>query len=190
MLYEDVAYIAPNELKNLNDAPKNAYVKMSYSTGSDVQNRPTTSGGFWLSGFSSADYGEQIYASDNGNVYFRPFSGGVWGNWKTALLIDPTQLEVSTANGWTIGGTSLVAPTPPGIYLATAKDPVLNLFLQPVGFTMITNRSFSALTLRSINSDLFALTCVYASGNSAWTLREANTGKVVTTTQIAYKKII
>lgn len=107
-----------------------------------------------------------------------------------ALLIDPAELEVSTANGWTIGGTLLVAPTPPGIYLATAKDPTLNLFLQPVGFTMITNRSFSALTLRSINSDLFVLTCVYTSGNSAWTLREANTGKVVTTTQIAYKKII
>lgn len=193
VLYEDVAYIAPNELKNLNDAPKNAYVKMSYSTGSDVQNRPTTSGGFWLSGFSSADYGEQIYASDNGNVYFRPLSGGVWGNWKTALLIDPTQLEVSTANGWTIGGTSLVAPSVPGIYLVSVSSPIANgVYLAPVGFTIVNNRSFSSLVQRTVSDggDLFLLTCVYINGNSSWTLRHIPSDATVTITQVAYKKII
>ena len=193
VLYEDVAYIAPNELKNLNDAPKNAYVKMSYSTGSDVQNRPTTSGGFWLSAFSSADYGEQIYASDNGNVYFRPFSGGVWENWKTALLIAPTQLEVSTANGWTIGGTLLVAPSPQGVYLVSVSSPIANgVYLAPVGFTIVNNRSFSSLVQRTVSDggDLFLLTCVYINGNSSWTLRHIPSDATVTITRVAYKKII
>ena len=179
VLYEDVAYIAPNELKNLNDAPKNAYVKMSYSTGSDVQNRPTTSGGFWLSGFSSADYGEQIYASDNGNVYFRPLSGGVWENWKTALLIDPTTDfgEPSTANGWTIGSTDLALPVA-GVYLLTAKTALG--WLQPVGFSfgrcgIATQTGLLNVSIQYLNS---------------WSARILKDDSSIAITQVAYKKII
>lgn len=183
VLYEDVAYIAPNELKNLNDAPKNAYVKMSCSTGSDVQNRPTTSGGFWLSAFSSADYGEQIYASDNGNMYFRPFSGGVWGNWKTALLIDPTELgEVSTANGWTIGGTNLAVP-PSGVYILSAKTALG--WLQPIGFSFCNGS-----IIYGIGTLIGANTSVIKYLNGLWDATYIRDNNRLAITQAAYKKII
>ncbi len=189
VLYEDIVYIVPNELKDLNHAPKNAYVKMSYSTGNDVQNRPTTSGGFWLSAFSSNNYGEQIYASDNGNVYFRPFSDSMWGNWKTGLFIDPTTLgEPSTANGWTIGGQELELP-PPGIYMFQAslspeggdfwlKSPVLTtLYSNNIEFQcLIIRKGLSILTKGSV---------------SGWyILNSDNTSSGTSVKRIAYKKII
>lgn len=194
VLYEEVAYIAPNELKNLNDAPKNAYVKMSYSTGSDVQNRPTTSGGFWLSGFSSADYGEQIYASDNGNLYFRPFSGGVWGNWKTALLIDPTQLEISTANGWTIGGINMAGPSEAGVYIFQIRIMSSTGALYPAaGFSIVYPGKTICVPIpyspaRSV--DLYILRGYPGSSGWSWWAMD---GTEVTYPQlhtIAYKKII
>lgn len=110
-----------------------------------------------------------------------------------ALLIGPTQLEVSTANGWTIGGTSLVAPSPQGVYLVSVSSPIANgVYLAPVGFTIVNNRSFSSLVQRTVSDggDLFLLTCVYINGNSSWTLRQIPSDATVTITQVAYKKII
>lgn len=94
-----------------------------------------------------------------------------------ALLINPVELEVSTANGWTIGGTDLARPVD-GVYVLTAKTGLG--WLQPVGFSfgrygIATQAGLLNVSIQYINS---------------WSARILKDDSSVAITQVAYKKLI
>ena len=101
-----------------------------------------------------------------------------------ALLIDPTQLEISTANGWTIGGTGLESPTVNGIYLFAC---LLNLlgtryWVVSNGFNVKAADSFAVPILFLTRAGVLAVS------DTTWKIH--NLHQNVTLEQVAYKKII
>ncbi len=101
-----------------------------------------------------------------------------------ALLIDPTQLEISTANGWTIGGTGLKSPTVNGIYLFAC---LLNLL--GTRYWVVSN-GFNVKAADSFSVPILFLTKVGVLAVSDTTWKIHNLNQNVTLEQVAYKKII
>lgn len=96
-----------------------------------------------------------------------------------ALLIDPAELEVSTANGWTIGSTTLSAPTEAGIYLITAFSQI-NGWQESVPVVYYPGKNVGLIASSR------GVTSIWR-GTSSW---ELNGDDNFTPTRIAYKKII
>lgn len=117
----------------------------------------------------------------------------IYENTKRVLSVNTTQLEPTTANGWTIGGPNLVINSD-GVYLAQCKYDNkwsnCGIMIRANNNTGSNDALFSAMPIsNNFKADFYQLTYTFAKllNATVWTLVGENKSDLPT--QVAYKKI-
>ncbi len=110
------------------------------------------------------------------------------GGWQALLSIDPSKLEPTTANGWTVGDKNL-ALSSDGIYLVSINN-------SRIGIIIINSNMFGSLLQRGGIALAYSHSpkAFYAQYNQAgnvisWFARKCSDDSIIEINSVAYKKI-
>lgn len=100
-----------------NDAPIPNKINSFYIP-NGAEGSPSSGAGWAISGGSNGSYGAQLAGFDDDKLYYRTMRGNGWESWQSVFKTDPSKLEPSTANGWTVISKTGSLPSA-GVYLIT-----------------------------------------------------------------------